>query len=189
MIETLPNQLIAVGANLPSTVGEPVETIAVALADMANRGILIRAVSRFFATPCFPAGAGPDFVNAVVVVRSELASGALLEVLHQIESRYGRERKERWAGRPLDLDLLADGDAVLPDAEVLNRWMTLPLDQQTQISPDQLILPHPRIQDRAFVLVPLADVAPDWRHPVLDQTVTQMLAVLPDQETRDVRPL
>ena len=65
----------------------------------------------------------------------------------------------------------------------------MPLEQQIDRTPDQLILPHPRVSDRAFVLVPLADIAPDWVHPVTGQTVLQMLEMLPAEDRAAVRPI
>jgi 2-amino-4-hydroxy-6-hydroxymethyldihydropteridine diphosphokinase len=81
------------------------------------------------------------------------------------------------------------GDSVLPNAKVWQHWADLAPDQQSKVAPDQLILPHPRLQDRAFVLVPLADIAPDWRHPMRGQTVLQMLHACPQSEIDAVRPL
>ena len=89
----------------------------------------------------------------------------------------------------MDLDLLGFGDEVIPNRAEFLRWHDLPGDSQAKEAPDQLILPHPRMQDRGFVLVPLAEVAPDWIHPVLGQSVAQMLAALDPAEIRDVRPL
>ena len=103
----------------------------------------------------------------------------VLAHFHRVEAQFGRARDKRWGGRTLDIDLLAIGNAVLPDAATYATWRDLPLDQQSQRAPDQLILPHPRLQDRAFVLVPLMDVAPDWRHPVIGLTVRDMCAALP----------
>lgn len=76
--------------------------------------------------------------------------------------------------RTLDLDLIACGDSVLPDPETYDQWRSLSADRQRQAAPTELVLPHPRLQDRAFVLVPLRDIAAQWRHPVLGLTVTEM---------------
>ncbi len=148
-----------------------------------------RAFSRFYATPCFPAGAGPDYVNAVLRVETTIAADEVLAALHRIEARFGRRRETRWGMRTLDLDLIAWGDRVLPDRTTQHHWMTLPSGEQAQQAPQQLILPHPRLQDRGFVLVPLADVAPGWRHPVLGKTALQMRDALPDAEIHAIRAI
>lgn len=101
----------------------------------------------------------------------------------------GRTRGVRWGTRTLDLDLIACGDAVLPDLTTYLHWRDLPLEAQMQAAPQELILPHPRMQDRAFVLVPMADIAPDWVHPVLDRSVRQMLAALPAAACAEITPL
>lgn len=148
-------------------------------------------VSRFFSTPCFPAGAGPDYVNAAAVIEPPEGTTpeALLDTLLSVELAHGRERKRRWGMRTLDLDLIAWGDRVLPDAATQARWRALDPALQAAAAPDSLVLPHPRLQDRAFVLVPLADVAPGWRHPTLGRTAAELLAALPAVDREAVRPL
>ncbi len=181
--------LVALGGNLPSAVGAPELTLRKALERFAAFELHLEAVSRFYETPCFPAGAGPDYVNAAARVRANLPAREVLSRLHEIEAEFGRERVNRWGMRCLDLDLLAMGDAVLPDLEQYTEWQALPLEAQKQQAPEGLILPHPRLGERAFVLVPLADVAEGWRHPVSGQTVPEMLAALPEAEKQAVKPL
>lgn len=146
-------------------------------------------VSRFFRTPAFPAGSGPDFVNAAFAIDWPGSPEDLLSLLHRVEADAGRTRINRWEARVLDLDLVAFGDDVRPDPATQTEWRNLPLAQAATRSPDRLILPHPRLQDRAFVLAPMADIAPDWRHPLTGRTVTEMLAALPPAERADIRPI
>ncbi|MBY6113110.1 2-amino-4-hydroxy-6-hydroxymethyldihydropteridine diphosphokinase [Mameliella alba] len=181
--------LIALGSNLPSQIGDSRDTLSAAILAMASAGLRLRRASRFFATPCFPPGNGPDFVNACVAVTSPGGPEEVLKALHDIEEEFGRTRKTRWASRPLDLDLLAAGPEVRPNAEEQNRWRGLLLDEQLRLAPGEMILPHPRMQDRGFVLVPLADIAAGWCHPLTGQTVSGMLAALPAAARDEVVPL
>ena len=181
------NQLVALGSNVTSPAGNPGQTLQNALQILQNCGAMIRATSAFYHTPAFPAGIGPDFVNACVMISTEWRPDETLAQLHAIEAELGRLRKKRWGERTLDLDLLAAGDAVLPDAQTQENWRNLALSEQVEHVPDDLILPHPRLQDRAFVLAPLCDIAPDWRHPLLGLTARQMLDALPETEKTAVR--
>jgi 2-amino-4-hydroxy-6-hydroxymethyldihydropteridine diphosphokinase len=180
--------LVAFGANQPFGEMSPEAMIPQAAHAVAALFHAEMRISALYRTPCFPAGAGPDYVNAVAVVtlRHSVTPDQALQGLHAIEARFGRLRSTRWAARTLDIDLLAVGDAVLPDAATQTRWRDLPLADQARLAPDRLILPHPRLQDRAFVLVPMADVAAHWRHPVLGLTVADMLAALPEQARAEV---
>ncbi|MBW6416552.1 2-amino-4-hydroxy-6-hydroxymethyldihydropteridine diphosphokinase [Celeribacter sp. PS-C1] len=180
---------IAFGANLPSETGTPLETLKEALRALRVKGVEVAALSQIYETPCFPAGAGPDYINFAAEVSYDGPPEALLLVLHEVEARLGRVRKTRWAGRPIDLDLMAYEDVVRPDEATLRQWIELPLTEQTVRAPDRLILPHPRIQDRAFMLIPFADLAPEWRHPLLDKTIAEMLAARPEDEKTEVKPM
>ena len=182
-------KLIALGANLSSAIGSPAETLRAAIDELSASGECVLRVSRFYATPCFPAGAGPDYVNACIVSTGESSAAELLSVMHQIEHKFGREREQRWGSRSLDLDLLAHGEEILPDATSYSKWRMLSLEEQKVRAPDELILPHPRMHERAFVLVPLCDVAADWRHPLLNRTVRQLCEALPQEVRDEVKPL
>lgn len=172
--------IIALGANLPSGAGDAAGALRKALASLHDQPRLqVVSASRIWRTPAFPAGSGPDYANAAAVIRTGLAAPDLLACLHGIEARFGRDRSTgRWSARVLDLDLIALDDLILPDPDTLRRWIALPPDRQRTETPDRLILPHPRMQDRGFVLAPLAEIAPGWRHPLTGSPVSRMLAEL-----------
>ena len=190
MVNTI-HVMVALGANLPFEGDPPPVTLRRALKALSEEGLSPLAVSRFYATPCFPVGAGPDYVNAAAVLEagSQHDPTSILARLHKVESDFGRKREGRWGMRTLDIDFLALGDSVLPDAATQDAWRNLAPEAQARTAPGSLILPHPRLQDRAFVLVPLADVAPHWRHPRIGLTVAKMLEALPQADRDVVKPL
>lgn len=181
--------VIALGANIVSRFGSPDISIRAATNRIAGAVGAITGKSRLFLTPCFPANAGPDYVNAVIIVETLLTASKVLEKLHFIEAEFGRERTKRWGSRVLDLDLICLGATVRPDEATYMTWRhKMPELQKTQ-SPSQLILPHPRMHERAFVLVPMSEVAADWMHPVLQKTTSQLLGELDPQAVAEVVPL
>ena len=180
---------VAFGANVALGRQSLSEAIIVAISALDRPTCRLLRQSRMFHTPCFPAGAGPDYVNAVAAFRTTLTPRDVLALLHGVESDMGRERAQRWGSRTMDLDLLAYGNLVLPDPVTFWHWHDLAADQQSLRAPDTLIVPHPRVSERAFVLIPMLDIAPDWRHPLLGKTTAQMAAALPMAEKRAVRPL
>jgi len=181
--------LIALGCNQDSVWGDATLTVQKASRHVAKFSKSVVCRSGFFRTSAFPVGSGPDYINAAMVISTNLQPRALLEQLHKIETMADRKRDVRWGPRTLDLDLIAMDDLVLPDAETHGHWRNLPFDQQQQTAPTELILPHPRMQDRAFVLVPLREVAPDWVHPVFGTSIARMCADLSPDARADVVPV
>ena len=181
--------LVALGGNLATSAGDPEATIRAAISQISLAGLEVVARSRLYRTPAFPDATGPEYVNACVGISPQLSPRAVLDRLHRIEAEFGRERVQRWGQRTLDLDLLACGDAMLPDDATHALWRDLAPEQRLIRAPDELILPHPRLHERAFVLVPLAEIAPDRVIPALGLTVAEMLARLPQAERDAVRPI
>ncbi|PVH27751.1 2-amino-4-hydroxy-6-hydroxymethyldihydropteridine diphosphokinase [Pararhodobacter oceanensis] len=181
--------LLALGSNASDDALNNEVILKAAVTHINQSGLTIERISGIWRTPAFPAGAGPDFANACALASGDLSAAQVLEVLHQIEAEMGRTREKRWGQRVIDLDLLAAGDLVLPDAVTQRHWQELPLEAQMRVAPEQLILPHPRLQDRAFVLLPLCEVAPDWRHPLLGQSVSEMCAALDPGEVAALRAM
>jgi 2-amino-4-hydroxy-6-hydroxymethyldihydropteridine diphosphokinase len=155
--------LIGLGANLPSALGPPRATLEAALAALEKGGVAIIARSPWYRSAPVPASDQPWYVNGVASVATSLGPVELLALLHQVEARIGRERRRRNEPRAVDLDIL--------DYDGLERA-------------EAPVLPHPRMQARGFVLLPLRDVAPGWRHPVSGAGLAELIAVLPaDQHT------
>ncbi len=159
--------LVAIGGNLPNSAG--IQALAIcksaseALRDLP--GLRFVGQSRWYRTAPIPPG-GPEYVNAMVRLEGASDPAWLLARLQMIEHLAGRVRSTPNAPRTLDLDVIAIGDTI-------------------RQAPDP-VLPHPRAHLRGFVLAPLCDVAPDWRHPVLGQTAAALLASLPDQGVRRI---
>ena len=155
--------LIAFGANLPGPDGLPPQATCLhaLTAIAAIPGLAVAAVSPLYISAPVPISDQPPYINGVLRAEGAIDPAVLLARLLEIESVFGRRRTGVNAARSLDLDIVAMGDLV-------------------RAAPDP-ILPHPRAHERAFVLRPLADVAPTWRHPILGRTAGELLAALPPQ--------
>jgi 2-amino-4-hydroxy-6-hydroxymethyldihydropteridine diphosphokinase len=154
--------LIGLGANLPgANHASPRDNLRAALLEIETAGITVTGRSGWYSSAPVPASDQPDYVNAVAALATDLAPGPLLTLLHDIETRLGRARTVRDAARIIDIDLL---------------------DYDGKIDAGWPILPHPRMADRAFVLRPLHDITPDWRHPVTGKGVAALLALAADRD-------
>ena len=150
---------VALGANLASAVGPPRRTLEEALARIRGAGVDVLDVSPWYETRPLGGRDQPRYVNGVAEVATELDPESLLELLHGIEEGLGRQRRRRWESRTVDLDLI--------DYRGLER------------TGPSLVLPHPGAVERLFVLLPLNDVAPAWRHPVTGQPIDCLIRALP----------
>jgi 2-amino-4-hydroxy-6-hydroxymethyldihydropteridine diphosphokinase len=151
--------LIGIGSNMTyPPAATPRETAAAAVAGLPEIGIRLITLSSWYASEPVPASDQPWFVNAVAIVACRLAPEALLDGLLGLETKFGRTRGAPNAARTLDFDLL-DYDSRLMDTATL-------------------VLPHPRLHQRRFVLEPLREIAPDWRHPLLGLGAAELIARL-----------
>lgn len=160
---------IGIGANLAHPDhGGPLETCQAAVQALAARGLAVAAQSLWYESAPVPVSDQPWFVNGVVAVETDLAAADVMVVLHTIEADFGRVRGARNAARTLDLDLLDFRGRVIDDGA----------------GP---VVPHPRMADRAFVLLPLSGLAPEWVHPVSGVAIADLIRALP--KGQDIRPV
>jgi 2-amino-4-hydroxy-6-hydroxymethyldihydropteridine diphosphokinase len=156
---------VALGANLPSQFGTPAETLAHAIYVLNDCGVRVVALSRVWLTAPVPISDQPWFHNAVARVETSLSPHELLSVLLSIESDFGRVRVVQNEARVLDLDIVAYNHQIIAEKG--------------------LVVPHPRMHERGFVLYPLQDIAPDWVHPQSQKSIDELISQLPaDQMAR-----
>ena len=154
--------LIAFGANLASAIGTPQQTYAALPKLLAQHSIAVINASSLYRTAPVPISDQPDYQNAALLVQTQLAPQQLLQALMRIENELGRKRSVTNAARGIDLDLIAYDDM--------------------QIKTLDLQLPHPRMHERRFVLDPVLEIAPQWRHPVSQLSAQQMIAALKEKQ-------
>jgi 2-amino-4-hydroxy-6-hydroxymethyldihydropteridine diphosphokinase len=161
---------IGLGANLAhQRLGSPRSTLEYVLTQFPDRGLRVLARSPWYESAPVPASDQPWYINGVIRAATDLSPQDVLSRLHGIEADLGRQRVERNEPRAVDLDIIAFGKMILS-------------------GPTPPIIPHPRMAGRAFVLLPLADLAPDWRHPATGERISALIARLPrDQVTRPLR--
>ncbi len=151
--------LIGLGANLDGIYGTPEQCLQQCSKLLADAGIYVIKLSSIWKSAPVPVSDQPWYRNAVCTVETKLNPHELLSVLAKIEDEPGRSRAEPNAARTLDIDILSYNNKIIDDGV--------------------LTLPHPEIQNRAFVLYPLREIAPNWVHPLLDKCVDEMIAAMP----------
>jgi 2-amino-4-hydroxy-6-hydroxymethyldihydropteridine diphosphokinase len=166
--------LLGLGSNLAGPWGESQAILARTLHELTAAGLRILACSSFYATSPVGIGRQPTYVNAVVMATAPVGPADLLRTLKRIERMAGRRLGRHWGPRQLDIDVLDFG----------GRQIGKPRDRRR---PGQLLLPHPEMHRRAFVLLPLREVAPSWRHPRLGLSAATLLSRLPARDRAGVR--
>lgn len=151
--------LVALGANLPGPYGGPERAFALAKVRLGDLGVHVVDSSGIWRSAPVPPSDQPWYKNSVVSVRTERSAKQLLHLLHQVEKEYGRVRTVKNAPRILDLDLLSFHEEICERGGIR--------------------LPHPRLHERSFVLYPLREIAPTWRHPVSGRSVDELIENLP----------
>jgi 2-amino-4-hydroxy-6-hydroxymethyldihydropteridine diphosphokinase len=160
--------IIGIGANLKSVLyNSIIEACEKSLQLIKESNIDVICQSSWYETEPIPASSQSNFINGVICVKTQLSNLDLLKVLLSIETKMGRRRSEKNAERIIDLDLIAYHDDI--------------------IESELLTLPHPRLYQRAFVVRPIFEIAPDWRHPVLGVTVGALLPALADQKIKQLK--
>jgi len=166
--------LLALGANQAGAWGPPGEALQRARAELSHAGVRVLASSPIYDTLPLGPGRQSPYLNAVLLAEAHMAPAALLRLIKRLERCAGRRPSRRWGPRPLDIDILDFG----------GRRLGSP---RRRLQPGRLVLPHPELHRRAFVLVPLLEVDPHWHHPTLAATGRALLARLGSASRRGVR--
>jgi 2-amino-4-hydroxy-6-hydroxymethyldihydropteridine diphosphokinase len=155
--------LVALGSNISGPWGSPRQAVQRALAELSQWPVALLRASTLIETAPFGNKNQPNFVNAVAIIDTALPPESLLRLLHMIERKAGRRRAKRWGPRTLDLDII-DYHGIVK--------------AQRGQHQKALVLPHPGIAERSFVLDPIAEIAPRWRHPLTHNTAKVMIRKL-----------
>jgi len=176
--------VLALGANMESRWGAAVQTMRHAIQRLETNGVSVHASSSCYESAPLGVKAQPAFVNAVVLARTALGTEALLTVLKTIEREAGRSNGVPWGPRPLDIDIIDYAGRVMNWTAARPRALApegcksraMQANSPQRITRRRrLVIPHPQLHLRAFVLAPLAEVAPRWHHPVTGEPVARLL--------------
>lgn len=163
--------ILGLGGNLTcETFGSPRTTCGVALQMLEARGIAVTGRSKWYESAPVPISDQPWYVNGIVSVETHLTPESLVKEVFDVETELGRRRTVANAARTIDIDVIAYNDVTIEGT-----------------TPDEVAIPHPRMHTRAFVLLPLTEIAPNWQHPNRTESLPELVAALPENQI--CRPL
>ena len=181
------NYVVVLGSNLPSKFGNSAETLIKCVDEIkSNPAIQSLLESNWYISSSFLDEREPRYVNVGIRFNTTLKPIDLLNYTSGLENKYGRKRERRWEPRTCDIDILLCDQLILPSRSHFEKWLRLDFSDQIKLSPIELILPHPRLQERTFFLKPLNDLQPNWIHPFLGMKAKEMLDILPPNELENI---
>ena len=184
------NYVVVLGSNLSSEFGNSAETLKKCVDEIrSNPDIGSLSESNWYISSSFLNKREPRYVNVGIRFSTKLKPIKLLNFTSGLENKYGRKRQERWGSRTCDIDILLCDQLILPSKLYFKKWLNLNLSDQIKLVPDELILPHPRLQERTFFLKPLNDLQSEWIHPFLKVKAKEMLDSLPPYELESIQQL
>ena len=184
------NYVIVLGSNLSSEFGNSAETLKICLDEIgSNPAFESLSESNWYVSSSFLDEREPSYVNVGIRFSTNLMPIELINFTSSLENKYGRMRQERWGPRTCDIDILLCDKLILPSKLSFKKWLNLDLSDQIRLVPNELILPHPRMQERTFFLKPLNDLRPDWIHPFLNKNAKEMLDSLAPNELENIEEL
>jgi 2-amino-4-hydroxy-6-hydroxymethyldihydropteridine diphosphokinase len=184
------NYVVVLGSNLSSEQGTSAEILKKCVYEIRyNPAVEFLLESNWYISSSFLDNSEPSYINVGLRFRSNFEPAKLLDFTSGLEQKYGRKRQKRWEPRTCDIDILLCDQLILPDRLNYGKWLNMNLADQIKLVPEELILPHPRLQERTFFLEPLNDLQPDWNHPFLKMKAKEMLDSLPPNELENIQKL
>ena len=182
--------VVVLGSNLPSKFGNSAETLKKCVDEIRSHpSIKSLLESNWYISSSLIDEKEPRYVNVGIRFNTNLNPIDLLNYTSGLEKRFGRKREKRWEPRTCDIDILLCNQLILPNKAHFQKWLKLDFSDQIKLSPNELILPHPRLQERTFFLKPLIDLQPDWIHPFLGMKAKEMLDSLPPNELQNIEEI
>ena len=184
------NYVVVLGSNLPSEFGSSAETLKKCADEMKSSPAIDSLFeSNWYISSSLLDEREPRYVNVGIRFSANLEPIELLNFTSDLENKYGRKRQRRWGPRTCDIDILLCDQLILSNKLNFKKWLNLDLSDQIRLVPNELILPHPRLQERVFFLKPLNDLKPDWIHPFLNMNAKEMLDSIPPDELESIHRL